>query len=441
MRSDAPLGNPDFGKAQPCECTLERFRRSQQSRLERYSNLGALTRLTFEALVPQGRSPEPANQDRFSRAYQAALAFAERPEGWLVFTGPSGCGKTHLAAAIVNRCINEGRPAYFMVVPDLLDHLRSTFSPSGDVPYDELFDHIRNAPLLALDDLGTQNASPWAQEKLYQLLNHRFNERLPTVVTTNLSLDEQDERLRTRLADLALSRVFLLEEPGLGMLAHLDNLALLTDKTFETFDPKGMNLRGAARQNLEETCRVARTFAQHPEGWLVLLGGHGAGKTHLAAAIGHQVRKSGEQTLMVQVADLLDFLRSTFSQDSRIEFERAFDAIRRLPLLILDDFGEDISSESTSADPKLAPLRGDRRSRSDSGQSLWAREKLYQIINYRYNARLPLVVTTALRMDQIETRISSRMADPRLSTVFEITAPDYRGVVRHEPPSFRERRA
>ena len=58
---------------------------------------------------------------------------------------------------------------------------------------------MRNAPVLILDDLGTQNGTPWAQEKLFQILNHRYNAQLPTVVTTNLSIDRLDERLRMRL--------------------------------------------------------------------------------------------------------------------------------------------------------------------------------------------------------------------------------------------------
>jgi len=82
-----------------------------------------------------------------------------------------------------------------------------------------------------------------------------------------------------------------------------------------------------------------------------------------------------------------------------IEFS---EKLKGVPLLILDDFGEQ------SATP-------------------WAQEKLYQLINYRYNARLPMVVTTCLSLEEIETRISSRMVDPKLSVVFNITAPDYRG--------------
>ena len=52
-----------------------------------------------------------------------------------------------------------------------------------------------------IDDLGTQNATPWAQEKLYQIFNYRYVNRLPTVVTTNQPLEEIEGRIHSRLRD------------------------------------------------------------------------------------------------------------------------------------------------------------------------------------------------------------------------------------------------
>src|SRR5439155_20514098 len=147
------------------------------------------------------------------KAFEQAQKFAARPSGWLVFRGPPGTGKSHLAAAIVNQRIASNELPTFIGVPDLLDHLRSTFAPDSRVTYDELFETIRTAPLLILDDLGTQSSTAWAEEKLYQLLNHRYNARLPTVVTTNLALDDLDPRLSSRLTDPVLSRVHEIEAP------------------------------------------------------------------------------------------------------------------------------------------------------------------------------------------------------------------------------------
>ncbi len=141
--------------------------------------------------------PEPSHlaRDRainLHRAFDTCVAYAQDPEGWLLLTGAYGCGKTHLAAAIANFRVAEGYTAVFMTVPDLLDHLRAAFSPNSETAYDELFEQLRNTPLLILDDLGAQSSTPWAQEKLFQLINHRYNAQLPTVITTNQRLDELD---------------------------------------------------------------------------------------------------------------------------------------------------------------------------------------------------------------------------------------------------------
>ena len=117
----------------------------------------------------------PEQQENLEEAHRLAFEFAKSPEGWLVFMGVTGCGKTHLAAAIVNYRYQAGKPALFVVVPEFLDHLRSTFSPESKVSYDQLFESVKTAPLLVLDDFGEQSTTPWAKEKLYQVINYRYN--------------------------------------------------------------------------------------------------------------------------------------------------------------------------------------------------------------------------------------------------------------------------
>ncbi|MFQ6121514.1 MAG: ATP-binding protein [Dehalococcoidales bacterium] len=398
-----PSGKPDFSQVIPCRCARKELDKEHQVQLQRYSNLGLLTRLTFDNLLPQGRSGDPINQENFSRACQAAKAFADEPKGWFILSGPSGCGKTHLAAAIANERLSQGYPAFYITTPDLLDHLRSAYSPGSEVPYDEFFNQVRNAPLLVLDDLGAQSSTPWAKEKLDQLLTYRFNSELPTVIVTIVPVEQLDERLRTRLSDSRLCQVYVLEEkqPPPPDYAGGLGLELLKSMTFDNFDYKRVNLLLEQRENLEQVFREALSFAQSPEGWLVLVGVTGCGKTHLAAAIANYRLQAGKPALFIVVPEFLDHLRSTFAPESRVSYDQLFESVKNAPLLILDDFGE----QSTTP---------------------WAQEKLYQVINYRYNARLPTVITTSYSLDELESPISSRLADPRLSLVFNIRAPDYR---------------
>ncbi|TET75875.1 MAG: AAA family ATPase [Dehalococcoidia bacterium] len=408
LRFDVPFGHPDFGRLVPCQCTEKEFEQEHLARLERYSNLGPLTRLTFDKLLPRGRSSDPQNQERFAHCLEVARNFAQEPMGWLVLSGPSGCGKTHLAAAIANHRVQERHPPFFMPVPDLLDHLRSTFSPNSDVAYDELFERVRNTPLLVLDDLGSHSSTPWAEEKLFQILNHRFNAELPTVVTIT-NLEELDDRLAAKLSDPVIAQQCELEKPQLPLFQQVGGLSLqsLADKTFETFDTRGMNADEKGRESLQTAWREARQFAESPENWLVFLGVHGCGKTHLAAAIANHQLRSGRPVFFAVVPDLLDHLRSTYSPESKVTYDRVFEEVKTSPLLILDDLGTESSTP-------------------------WAQEKLYQTLNYRYNSRLATVITVAGFLEGIEGRLSSRLQDPKLSNVITIFAPDYRSQTR--PP-------
>lgn len=399
------IEDPDFGRLVPCSCRLQRFEAGRYGRLTRFSNLGRLSQATFDAIIP----PNDESGGQFTLATQTALAFAEDPDGWITITGPGASGKTQLAAAIANHQLSLGNPVFFTQVADLLDHLRSAYEPNSETPYDEMFEQVRNVPLLVLDDLGHQASTPWAQEKLAQLLGHRANSRLPTVVTTDLPFEQLDERLRGRLEDPSLARVISLGYRKSRDNQQIDSLDLetLVHMTFETFNPSGLNMSGPMAANLKDAHKLAQSFADQPEGWLVFVGGNGCGKTHLATAIAHQRRKAGDDVLFAFVPDLLDQLRSTFQSDGRTTYD-ILNRIKRVGLLILDDFSEPVETG-------------------------WTKEKLYQILNHRYAGQFPTVITSGLEPEQLEPRIWSRMSDARLSNVYEIRAPDYRTGRIHRP--------
>jgi DNA replication protein DnaC len=401
------VGHPRFGKLVACQCLQPQLEARRLADLRAVSNLDALARYTFEGFLPDGLGLTEEKRINLRKVYQAARAFSEEPRGWLVLLGGYGCGKTHLAAAIANEQVAQGRPALLVVVPDLLDHLRATYSPHSRATYDERFHQVRNAPLLILDDLGTQSGTEWAQEKLFQIFNHRYNSRLPTVVTANLELEAIDIRIRSRLTDPDLVQICTILAPdfrGSGadqVGSELSSLSLHTDQTFETFSLREKELSGEQVTSLQQAFAFASNYAQNPEDWLLLTGGYGCGKTHLAAAIANGRVSQGHSALFVVVPDLLDHLRATYAPNSPVPYDRRLYEIRSAPLLILDDLG------THSATP-------------------WAQEKLYQIFNHRYNARLPTVIT-ATDDAHIDERLKSRLLDRGRCTSIRISAPSYRG--------------
>lgn len=193
---DARVGNPNFGVLTPCHCKQGEKEQRAAGELRRLSNLDPFADKTFRSFDP--------DVPGVRRPFMRAVEYSRKPQGWLIFFGNYGCGKTHLAAAIANEALSRHTKVLFAIVPDLLDHLRSTFGPSSEVQYDERFEAIREVPLLVLDDLGTENTTPWAREKLYQIVNHRYNYALPTVITSNRPPDDIDPRIRSRMFDAVL---------------------------------------------------------------------------------------------------------------------------------------------------------------------------------------------------------------------------------------------
>ncbi len=169
--------------------------------------------MTLERFDVKAPHLAPEDRRRVENAYRQAIAFAEKPDGWLLFMGPHGSGKTHLAAAIANYRQSRGEPVVFMKVPKLLEFLRRRFSQDDSAGSFEAFEEMENAPLLVLDDLDSQTSIAWVRDRLFQLLDHRHTARLPTVVTTALSLDDLGERLASRFVDPAVCSVIVLGEP------------------------------------------------------------------------------------------------------------------------------------------------------------------------------------------------------------------------------------
>ena len=172
-----------------------------------------LEQMTFDTFDIRGNNPKKSQQSSLEFAYKFAKRYADDPDGWVTIFGGTGVGKTHLAVAIASHRMKEQHPVTFVLVADLLDHLRSAYGMNSSVSYDERFDEIKDAPLLILDDLGKQRSSSWADEKLHQLIVHRHNLRLPTVITTMVDATRPEGPISSRIQDPSVGELIYLDAP------------------------------------------------------------------------------------------------------------------------------------------------------------------------------------------------------------------------------------
>jgi len=106
-----------------------------------------------------------------------------KSQNGIIFTGTTGVGKTHLAAAIANYLLNQGIPVVFGTMADFLQRIKDGFN--GEETY--TLKMLQTVDLLVIDDLGKENHSKWATEQVFEIMNSRYANNLPTVITTEFS--------------------------------------------------------------------------------------------------------------------------------------------------------------------------------------------------------------------------------------------------------------
>ena len=127
---------------------------------------------------------------------QTAKAFAASPKGWLVIIGNPGTGKTHIGTAILQK---NGR-GFFITQSKLLADHRRTYREDAAI---DIRKRCQTTSLLALDDIGVSVGGKDEGPLLFDILNHRYNVKAPTILTSNLPEEEFWKSLGTRLVDRA----------------------------------------------------------------------------------------------------------------------------------------------------------------------------------------------------------------------------------------------
>lgn len=187
-----------------CKCESEAYEKTKreqelkerQRRLERLfkqSRLGKRFKdCTFENFILREGTKE---------AFEAAKDYANnfdnyRKEGHgLLFTSIPGTGKTHLCGAIVNELISRFISAIFIVVPELLLQLDDARRKGTQ---GMVLDGLSDCDLLILDDLGAEDNRDWNMDKIFTIMDSRYRNNKPIIITTNLDSNELREHVGIR---------------------------------------------------------------------------------------------------------------------------------------------------------------------------------------------------------------------------------------------------
>jgi len=139
-----------------------------------------------------------------ARAYVESFNLEDKTKYFgLYFAAPTGAGKTHLATAILKAVILKGYTGLYCNIPALLEMLRELMFDRADYDDRGFLARCESADLLVLDDLGAETVTGWVQDRLYMLVNRRYEDMGRTIVTTNCS----DATLRERVGERVESRL------------------------------------------------------------------------------------------------------------------------------------------------------------------------------------------------------------------------------------------
>lgn len=164
---DVLPGHALFGKLQRCDVCGE-------SRAQEY--LRALCGLRGEMLAWTWNNTDRTTAN--AAAYDSAQFLAAQPASFYTLLGKFGVGKTRLLACIVNAAREAGRTAVYTTTTDLLDYLRSAYNPeTRGVTFDDRWETITSARVLAIDEFDRWNPTDWAREKFEQLIDARYRNR------------------------------------------------------------------------------------------------------------------------------------------------------------------------------------------------------------------------------------------------------------------------
>lgn len=119
----------------------------------------------------------------------------------LMLHGEPGAGKTHAASCIANELLSQGIPVICVSINKLLERIKETYNSYGKEGEETILKSLSNAELLILDDLGTEQKTEWGLSRIYNIIDSRYRNELPIIVTTNIAISDLEDMYHKRSYD------------------------------------------------------------------------------------------------------------------------------------------------------------------------------------------------------------------------------------------------
>lgn len=183
-----------FVKNRRCKCHNELLKDIERENLAKIAPIEECTFDSFEtSYYPDTQRAEKIK----SACVKYGTQFTTRSKN-IIFYGGTGLGKTHLSLAIANAVINRGYSVVYGTAQNILSDLQNeNFNRTDNLRYYERA--VLNCDLLIIDDLGTEFKSSYTVACLYNIINTRILAKLPTIISTNFSSDELEDKYDQRI--------------------------------------------------------------------------------------------------------------------------------------------------------------------------------------------------------------------------------------------------
>jgi hypothetical protein len=242
FKRDVPITDPLFGKMFSCpdcakgeEVEREQWRRKyQRTELPR-----AFQGFTFQSWADMLGGD---NMEGKRAAYLAAVQFAEksdcmvdlyqifadlgieweegrdyRSKNSLVFHGSVGTGKSGLMSAAVNEKLALGETCLYSRLDEFIEEYRSTYREDAEKTTEEVMAKHKHAPILFWDEVNIYGVKDDVLNKVESIIRYRYNNQLPTLMTTNLDQKSFLDTWKDRTADAASAMAHWIAVTGLKL--------------------------------------------------------------------------------------------------------------------------------------------------------------------------------------------------------------------------------